>query len=86
MARTCGDCYFCVSNSSSGGWKCKNKLFGNVDLSDPACSNFRSDEARACWECEYYEGGPYKWNKTGTCTLKGTKRHDDDKACSSFYE
>lgn len=88
MARECGDCYWAQSKVSSvdysSTWICK-KTHRRIELDDRACSEFRSDDTKVCEDCEYFES-KWKWSTTGTCTLRGSKRGCDQKACPSYYE
>lgn len=88
MARECGDCYWAKITYEMGSttWRCSKKFNKKIEFDDYACSEYQSSDANTCEFCEYYEGGKYKWSTSGICTLKGTKRHDSDVACSRYYE
>ena len=90
MARECGDCYFSGMEVGRGGassWFTCKKKHKRINLSDPACSEFMYEDTKTCDDCEYFESGAFsRWNTRGTCTLRGIKRDENDKACASFYE
>lgn len=89
MEKECRDCYFAIMEASGRGdrswFECKKRR-KRISLDDPACADFLPDDQNTCEDCEYFEGGGYIWSTHGVCSLKGTKRANTDRACTSFLE
>lgn len=88
MSRECGDCYFSkmnVGRSGNSWFECGKKHNKRISLDDPACADFMSDDKKTCDDCEYFESGAF-WSTRGSCSLRGIKRDQTDRACPSFFE
>lgn len=90
MGRECSDCYYAVMEAGRNGttsWFTCEKKHKRINLSDPACSEFMREETKTCGYCDYFESGAFsRWNTRGTCSLRGIKRDENDKACSAYCE
>lgn len=87
MSRECGDCYFSRMNVGEAVILGLNVQKHNkrISLDDPACADFMSDDKKTCEDCEYFESGAF-WSTRGSCSLRGIKRDQTDRACPSFFE